>query len=256
MRGPTARGRLLVAAAGGGAVLALVAIGVWLGARSPVPKAPAAAQHARRTGGREAGMSAKIEALGHASFRLSGGGKVVYVDPYKLDAAPHDATAVLVTHAHFDHCSPEDVAKVAGPESAIVAPADCGEKLAGIGSGFVVVNPGAEVDAGGVPVKAVAAYNTDKKFHPKANGWVGYVVTIGGETVYHAGDTDVIPEMEGLAPDVALLPVGGTYTMTAEEAAEAFAQLEAKRGVPMHFGSVAGSRADADRFLELIGAGG
>ena len=201
-------------------------------------------------------MSAKIEALGHASFRLSGGGKVVYVDPYKLDAAPHDATAVLITHAHFDHCSPEDVAKVAGPGSVIVAPADCGEKLAGIGSGFVVVNPGAEVDAGGVPVKAVAAYNTNKKFHPKANGWVGYVVTIGGETVYHAGDTDVIPEMEGLAPDVALLPVGGTYTMTAAEAAEAFKALGAKRGIPMHFGSVAGTQADADRFLELIGAGG
>ena len=198
-------------------------------------------------------MPAKIEHLGHASFRLSGSGKVVYVDPYKIEAAPHDATAVLVTHEHFDHCSPEDVAKVSAPQTVVVAPPDCRGKLGSLGAQFVTVKPGAEVDAGGVPVKAVAAYNVNKKFHPKANGWVGYVVTVGGETVYHAGDTDIIPEMAGLAPDVALLPVGGTYTMTAEEAAEAFAMLGARRGVPMHFGSVAGTQADADRFLELIG---
>ena len=106
-------------------------------------------------------------------------------------------------------------------------------------------------------MRVVAAYNTNKQFHPKAARGVGYIVTLGGETVYHAGDTDVIPEMENLAPgaqiDVALLPVGGTYTMTAEEAAEAFKLLGAKRGVPMHFGSVAGSQADADRFMKLIG---
>ena len=198
-------------------------------------------------------MAAKIEHLGHASFRLSGEGAVVYVDPYKLKAAPHDATAVLVTHAHFDHCSPDDVRKVAADGTVVVAPADCREKLEGLGARFVAVKPGASVDAGGVPVKALAAYNVGKKFHPKASGWVGYVVTVGGETVYHAGDTDVIPEMDGLAPDVALLPVGGTYTMTADEAADAFARLGAKRGVPMHYGSVAGSPADADRFTKLVG---
>jgi len=198
-------------------------------------------------------MPADIEHLGHASFRLSGGGKVVYVDPYKLASSPHDATAALVTHAHFDHCSATDVAKVAGQGTVIVAPEDCRGKLEGGGAGFITVRPGDEVDAGGVPVKAVAAYNTDKDFHPKANNWVGYVVTIGGETVYHAGDTDVIPEMEDLAPDVALLPVGGTYTMTAEEAAEAFRMLKARRAIPMHFGSVVGSEADAERFRKLIG---
>ena len=198
-------------------------------------------------------MPADIEHLGHASFRLSGGGKVVYVDPYKLTSSPHDATAVLVTHGHFDHCYATDVAKVAGRDTVIVASADCRGKLGGVGARFIGLRPGDEVDAGGVPVKAVAAYNTDKDFHPKANNWVGYVVTIGGETVYHAGDTDVIPEMEGLAPDVALLPVGGTYTMTAEEAAKAFGILKAKRGIPMHFGSVVGTDADAERFRKLIG---
>jgi len=198
-------------------------------------------------------MPADIEHLGHASFRLSGGGKVVYVDPYKLASSPHDATAVLVTHAHFDHCSAADVAKVAGPGTVVVAPEGCRGKLEGVGADFISVSPGDEVDVGGVPVKAVAAYNTDKDFHPKANNWVGYVVSIGGGTVYHAGDTDVIPEMEGLAPDVALLPVGGTYTMTAEEAAEAFRMLKARRGIPMHFGSVVGSEADAEKFRKLIG---
>jgi len=198
-------------------------------------------------------MAAKIEHLGHAAFRLSDGDKVVYVDPYEIEGKPGDATAVLVTHEHFDHCSAEDVAKVAGAETAILAPADCRSKLDGIGKEFVAVERGGEYDAGGVSVRAVAAYNTNKQFHPKAAGGVGYIVTLGGETVYHAGDTDVIPEMDGLAPDVALLPVGGTYTMTAEEAAEAYKLLGAKRAVPMHFGSVAGSQADADRFMKLIG---
>ena len=202
-------------------------------------------------------MAAAIEHLGHASFRLSDGKSVVYVDPYEIKGKPGDATAVLVTHEHFDHCSAEDVAKVAGTETVVLAPADCRSKLDGIGKEFVAVERGGEYDAGGVPVRAVAAYNINKQFHPKAAGGVGYVITLGGETVYHAGDTDVIPEMEDLAPgtqiDVALLPVGGTYTMTAEEAAEAYRKLGAKRAVPMHFGSVAGTQADADRFMKLIG---
>ncbi len=202
-------------------------------------------------------MAATIEHLGHAAFRLSDGDRVVYVDPYEIKDEPGDATAVLVTHEHFDHCSAEDVAKVAGPETRVLAPADCRAKLDGIGKEFVAVERGGEYDAGGVAVRAVAAYNTNKQFHPEAAGGVGYLVTLGGETVYHAGDTDVIPEMENLAPgaqiDVALLPVGGTYTMTAEEAAEAFKLVGAKRAVPMHFGSVAGSQADADRFMNLIG---
>ncbi len=198
-------------------------------------------------------MAAGIESLGHASFRLSAGGHVVYIDPYKLEAAPHDATVVLCTHDHHDHCSPEDIRKVAGEACVILAPESCRAKVEAL-SQFVAVAPGGEYDAGGVPVKTLPAYNIDKAFHPKSAGGVGYIVTIGGETVYHAGDTDAIPEMEGLAPDVALLPVGGKYTMDAEEAAEAFKKTGAKRGIPMHFGAVAGSKADAERFMNLIGA--
>ena len=198
-------------------------------------------------------MPAEIEHIGHASFRISAEGKVIYIDPYEIEGEPHDATAVLCTHEHFDHCSPDDIAKVAGESCVILAPEGCRANVERPGK-FVAVATGGEYDAAGVPVRAVPAYNIEKAFHPKSRGDVGYVVSIGGETVYHAGDTDLIPEMEGLAPDVALLPVGGTYTMNAEEAARAFKKIGAKRAIPMHFGSVAGSKADAERFMKLIGA--
>ena len=197
-------------------------------------------------------MAAEIEHIGHASFRLSAEGKVVYVDPYEIEGAPHDATAVLCTHDHHDHCSPDDVEKVAGEACVILAPEGCRAKVEDLGA-FVAVEPGGEYDAGGLPVETVPAYNIGKAFHPKSAGGVGYIVTVGGERVYHAGDTDLVPEMEGLAPNVALLPVGGTYTMNAEEAAGAFKTIGAKRAIPMHFGSVAGTKADAERFMRLIG---
>lgn len=195
-------------------------------------------------------MAAGIESLGHASFRLSAGGQVVYIDPYEIEGDPRDGTAVLCTHDHRDHCSPDDIGKVAGAGCVILAPESCRAKVEALLQ-FVAVAPEGEYDAGGVPVKTVPAYNIDKAFHPRSAGGVGYLVTIGGETVYHAGDTDVIPEMDGLAPDVALLPVGGKYTMDAEEAARAFRKTGAKRAIPMHFGAVAGSKADAERFIKL-----
>jgi len=198
-------------------------------------------------------MAVKIEHIGHAAFRLSAGDRVVYIDPYELPAGAAAATAVLVTHDHYDHCSAADVKKVAGPSTTILAPEVCRSKLKGLGGRFVAVKPGGAYDANGVSVRALPAYNTNKNYHPRAAGYVGYVISMGGETVYHAGDTDLIPEMDDLRPDVALLPVGGTFTMTAEEAAEAFRKLGAKRAIPMHFGSVVGSKADAGRFLKLIG---
>lgn len=202
-------------------------------------------------------MGAGVKWLGHAGFRLTSGDKVVYVDPYKLKAGGAKATAVLVTHDHFDHCSEEDVGQVAGPETVILGPKSCRGKLEGLGGRFVPVSPGGSYDAGGIRVRTVPAYNLTSSFHPREAGGVGYVIELGGEKIYHAGDTDFIPEMEDLAPDVqidtALLPVGGTYTMTAEQAAEAFRTLGAKRGVPMHYGEIVGTKADADRFLKLIG---
>lgn len=198
-------------------------------------------------------MSVDIKHIGHAAFRLSAEGKTIYIDPYNMPPGEPIATAILITHDHYDHCSAADAKKVAGPSTVVLAPEICRAKLRGIGGKFIAVKPGGSYDAGGVSVRTVPAYNLGKTFHSRSAGHVGYIVLLGGESIYHAGDTDLIPEMENLRPDVALLPVGGTYTMTAEEAAEAFKKLGAKRAIPMHFGVVVGSKADADRFFELIG---
>ena len=198
----------------------------------------------------------KIHWLGHASFRIDGKGAVVYIDPWKIAGGPR-ADVVLVTHEHFDHCSPEDVQKVAGEGTVIVAPEPCRPALEGAGAKLRTVAPGDAIEVGGVKVRAVAAYNTEpdrQGFHPRDPQIprVGYVVDVDGASVYHTGDTDVIPEMEGIAPDIALVPVGGTYTMGAAQAAEAARLMGAAAVVPMHWGDIVGERRDAERFAELF----
>lgn len=197
-------------------------------------------------------MALEIEWLGHASFKISDGERIVYIDPYQIQPG-EIADLVLITHEHHDHCSPEDVIMVAGPETVIAAPADCRPKLEGIGATVIDVVPGREYDAGLITFRTVPAYNVDKEFHPKDKGWVGYILQMGGEAVYHSGDSDLIPEMEGLGVDTALLPVGGKYTMTAEEAAQAAKAVGCRRAIPMHYGSIVGSEEDAKRFRSLLG---
>ncbi len=180
--------------------------------------------------------------LGHAAFLLQGK-KNVYIDPYNLVGDLPKADVVLITHPHFDHCSPDDVAKISSERTVAVAPRGCSVNLQ-----TTFVQPGDELVFDEVVVKAVPAYNVGKNFHTKANNWVGYIVRMGGISVYHAGDTDVIPEMDGLSVDVALLPVGGTYTMDWSEALRAVEMIKPKVAVPMHYGSVAGSTTDALNF--------
>ena len=193
--------------------------------------------------------------LGHASFRLVRGGVTIYFDPWQLAGAPGDADLVLITHPHFDHLSPEDVAKVAKADTEIVTVAGCQLKLeqAGVPGKIHLVEPGDSLTLKGVKVEAVSAYNTNKVFHLKDNGWVGFIVEVDGTRIYHAGDTDFIPEMKMLQVDVALLPVSGTYVMTAEEAAQAAKAMTAKVVIPMHYGSIVGTAADAKRFEKLCG---
>ena len=193
--------------------------------------------------------------LGHASFRWSRGGKAVYFDPWRISSGPRDADLVLIGHPHFDHLDPEGLARVAGPETEVVTVADCAAKLkeAGFTGRLRVVKPGDEIRVKGIPVQVVPAYNTNKNFHQKESGWAGFVVELEGIRLYHAGDTDFIPEMNGLKADVALLPVSGTYVMTAEEAAEAAKSIQPKVAVPMHYGSIVGTAADAQRFRDLCG---
>ncbi|MBI3333202.1 MAG: MBL fold metallo-hydrolase [Candidatus Omnitrophica bacterium] len=191
--------------------------------------------------------------LGHASFRLARGGVTIYFDPWQIPTAPHDADLILITHPHFDHLSPADVLKVAKPDTAIVTVEGCRAKLkmAGVPGTIQVVKPGDKLTVKGVPIEAVPAYNRTKTFHLKENRWVGFVVEVDQTRIYHAGDTDLIPEMKGIQADVALLPVSGTYVMTAEEAAQAAKLISAKVVVPMHYGSIVGTAADAQRFQKL-----
>lgn len=193
-------------------------------------------------------MAIEIKWLGHASFRLAGS-KTVYIDPWKIDGAPHDGDIVFISHSHHDHLSPEDVEKVIAPGGAIVASADVAGDVGGLG-----LAPGEQIDSGGVSLTGVWAYNADKDFHPRANDWLGVVVGLDGVNVYYAGDTDHIEEMADLEGiDVALLPVGGKYTMTAVEAARALVDIAPAAAVPYHFGDIVGSSDDARTFADAAG---
>ncbi|MEW6605030.1 MAG: MBL fold metallo-hydrolase, partial [Thermoproteota archaeon] len=163
--------------------------------------------------------------LGHDGFRIIAGGKTIYIDPYQLSEAQqnkNDADIVLISHNHFDHLSMDDLKHVIGKKTSVVAAKECLDQLKDAGAAEVKgVAPGDKVTVQGVPVEAIAAYNTNKKFHPKADKKVGFVITIANMRIYHTGDADDIPEMSTAKPDVALVPVSGTYVMTAEEAAKA-----------------------------------
>jgi len=193
-----------------------------------------------------------IHWLGHATFRIDDGAAVIYIDPWKLSAGAPKADVILITHAHFDHYSAEDIGRVEKPTTVFVAPADVASTLTG--KHVVTASPGGSYQAGTVKVTAVAAYNTNKDFHPKANGWVGYVVTLStGQRIYHTGDSDVTLEMQAVQTDVALMPCGGTYTMTAAEVAAAANVFKPAILIPMHWGDIVGSREDADAVAKAFG---
>jgi L-ascorbate metabolism protein UlaG (beta-lactamase superfamily) len=192
-------------------------------------------------------MPLQIQWIAHASFRLAADDVVVYIDPWKLSSPQPDANLVFVSHGHFDHWSAEDVAAVSRDDTTVVGPADVVESLP---SGRVLT-PGDRIESTGACIEGVRAYNVDKDFHPKDNDWLGAVITLGGTRVYYAGDTDQIPEMDALSEvDVALLPVGGTYTMNSAQAAEACRAIGAKMVVPYHWGDIVGTEDDARAFVD------
>ncbi len=193
-------------------------------------------------------MISDIHWLGHDTFKITGE-RLLYTDPFRLKDG-EVADLILITHEHYDHCSPEDIKKIQGPNTTILAPVDCVGKLKG---NIVTVKPGDKITVAGIAIEAVPAYNTNKQFHTKDRGWIGYIFNIVSKRIYLAGDTDRIPEMKTFKDiDIALLPVSGTYVMTADEAAAAALDIKPKVAIPMHYGSIVGSSKDAEIFEENL----
>ncbi|GAG38812.1 unnamed protein product, partial [marine sediment metagenome] len=173
--------------------------------------------------------------------------------PFKI-TVPLKVDIVLITHPHYDHCSLEDIEKVVKEDTVVIAPPDCTSKFVRNEKGNLkIITPGKIIEIGDIKIQAVPAYNTNKTFHPKENEWCGYIIAINNKIIYHAGDTDLIPEMDKIQADIALLPIGGTYTMNAEEAAQAAQKVKAKVVIPCHYTKgIAGSPEDAERLKQLL----
>ena len=187
--------------------------------------------------------------LGHDAFLLRAGGKSIYFDPFKLGPGLPPADIICISHEHYDHCSPADVVTIQQPSTLIVTETQAAAKLQGK---IITLAPGERYEVEGVSIETVPAYNTNKQFHPQGNNWLGFILTVDGVRLYHAGDTDYIPEMKDIRADIALLPVSGTYVMTAEEAVQAVLAIEPKIAVPMHYAAIVGSTDDADRFAAAL----
>ncbi len=194
-------------------------------------------------------LTKNIYRLGHAAFRFDLE-KCIYIDPYQLTGNLPKADIIICTHSHFDHCSPEDIAKIKDENTTLVVTKDAVSKISG---NIQVIAPGESLDFGKIKIEAVPAYNTNKSFHPKENGWMGVIVDDGNVRIYHTGDSDIIPEMKSISADVWLVPVSGTYVMSAEEAAKIINDVKPQVAVPMHYGAIIGNESDAKRFAELAG---
>ncbi len=210
----------------------------------------------------------ELKWLGHSGFLIASkdvpskegrNSKVIYIDPYNIKEG-EKADIILITHSHYDHCSVADLNKIIKKGTKILLPADCQSKItrSEIPIQIEVFEPGMEIEFGDVKISAVSAYNIDKPFHAKEESWMGYLIKINDVLIYHAGDTDKIPEMQKLTgfkqkdkTFVALLPVGGRFTMSVEEAVEAAKLIKPSLAIPMHYGSVVGSEEDADEFVEM-----
>lgn len=182
-------------------------------------------------------LSVTIKWLAHASFQIKADDKIIYIDLEKGANPKETAHIILSTHSHYDHCDPAKIKSVRGDDTVIIAPLDCHEKIGGT---VHALKPGEEKFIDDICIRAVEAYNETRfrspgnPYHPKGFG-VGYVVTVEGKSIYHAGDTDFISEMKELGPiDVALLPVGGTYTMETSDGADAALAINPKVAIPMH----------------------
>lgn len=199
-------------------------------------------------------MLKNVEVLYHSSIRISEE-KVIYVDPFRIETSYSDADIIFITHDHYDHYSEDDIDVIKKDTTVIVAPIGLKERI--LRNGFkedyiVSVEPGKSYNVGDSTFETVPAYNIIKSFHPKENNWVGYIIDIKGVRYYIAGDTDKTEESTKVECDVAMVPVGGTYTMDAKEAAELVNMIKPKIAVPIHYGSIVGTKQDAQDFIKML----
>jgi len=201
-----------------------------------------------------------LEFLGHSGFLIKQRGRNIIIDPYNTSDNIEKADLILITHSHFDHCSIKDIEKLSNQGTTIVVPADAQSKINKIQNvEMQIIEPGDELDLKNIKVEAIPAYNVDKEFHPKREGWLGYLIKLDEVIIYHAGDSDKIPEMRNLTgygkkgnEFIALLPVSGHSVMDADEAADVASMISPDLAIPMHYGAgVAGEKEDAERFVSL-----
>jgi L-ascorbate metabolism protein UlaG (beta-lactamase superfamily) len=199
-------------------------------------------------------MLENIEVLYHSSIRINKE-KTIYIDPFKIDRNYNDADIVFITHDHYDHYSEEDIDKVINENTTIIIPEELLTKLLRKGinkNAIITVEPNEKYMVQGIKFETIPAYNTNKTFHPKKNGWVGYIIIINGIRYYIAGDTDITEENKQVKCDVAFVPVGGTYTMDFKEAASLINEIKPKIAIPIHYGSIVGTEQDAIDFIRLL----
>ncbi|MGM0600575.1 MAG: MBL fold metallo-hydrolase [Candidatus Rifleibacteriota bacterium] len=191
-----------------------------------------------------------VKWLGHASLLIETSAGNIFIDPWKIKGE-YEAELVLITHAHFDHLSPDDINKILPPGKTVIAPPDCLDKLQ---SKFecLAISPGKEIKKGNIKVTGTYSYNKNKEFHPKNNNWVGYKIEVDNKTFYIAGDTDFIPEMSEVKANVAILPIGGTYTMNYKEAAQAARTIKPDVAIPVHYGDIVGEADEGQKFAEEL----
>jgi len=195
------------------------------------------------------GVLNNLHWLGQASFLISTQeGVNIYIDPYRINPVSPKADLILVTHAHFDHCSLKDIAGLSKADTIIVCPPSARQKFP---ADTRIIKAGEKINIKGIDIEAVRSYNKDKPFHPESADNVGFIINISGVRVFHAGDTDLVPELKQVKADIAMLPVGGTYTMDPKEAAEAASYINPQVAIPMHYGQGLGSPMHGEEFRRL-----
>ena len=196
-----------------------------------------------------------IEVFTQSSIRIRCDAGTVYADPFRMKISPHDADIVLITHDHYDHFSPEDLAKVINPATILVVPEKLADKAAAFSAqvkAIETVLPGQQYQIAGLSLETVPSYNRIKPFHPKKNGWVGYLLDLDGQRVFIAGDTDKTKENSAVKCNIALIPIGGKFTMDPKEAADLINTIRPKAAIPTHYGTIVGKKSDGDLFASMV----